>query len=93
MQQIPVTFDFKGKELKGFLSSGTGAGIGINFQLSANGYHYGQLCYMEGHPGFNDGVHAQEPRWRFASNTSPQLQLLAEHFGYVVTAWLASKGS
>lgn len=90
MTSIPVTFDFKGKTYNGHLTQISGAGTSANFHLKVNGGYWGMLSYIEGHPGFNGGLHAVPSGWRFSSPVHPELSELTDHFGYVVQAWLDS---
>jgi hypothetical protein len=87
---IPVTFELKGKTYSGNLSQVSGAGATAMFFLDVDGYHYGQLSFVTGHPGFEGGIHAVEPGWRFSSNSHPELSELAEYFGSCVVSGLDS---
>jgi hypothetical protein len=84
--EIPVTFELNGKEYRGLLSKVMGAGSSSMFHLDVDGWHYGQLWYISGSPGF-EGDKVVEAGWRFASNPHPELDKLAEYFGYCVQAW------
>lgn len=84
---IPVTFNYKGNEYKGFFSQVSGSGSTAMFHLNVNGYHWGQLSYVQGHDGFNGGPTAVKAGWRFASNQHPELEEMADYFGDVVIAW------
>jgi hypothetical protein len=87
MTEIPVTFRLDGKEYKGTITSVSGAASGAMFHLNVDKHHWGRLWYVEGHPGFGDGLHAVKAGWRFASNQHPSLSELADYFGEIVTAW------
>jgi hypothetical protein len=88
MTNIPIAFEFEGKQYSGHFTPVSGAGSGANFHLSVNRMHWGQLSYIEGHPGFNGGLHAVASGWRFSGK--PGLEKLTEHFGYHLIAWLDS---
>jgi hypothetical protein len=85
--QIPVTFELKGKEYKGTLEQVMGAGSTAMYHLTVDRFHYGQLWYVSGSPGFEGGLDAVPAGWRFASNQHPELDKLADYFGYCVEAW------
>lgn len=58
MNNIPITFEYKGKEYKGFLSEVFGAGSAGNvWYLMINNYYHGQLHFINGEFKFfgNDG--------------------------------------
>ena len=82
--KIPITFNYQNKEYKGELSPVSGSGSNATYHLTVDGFHWGQLSYITGSPGFN-GKHAVAEGWRFSSNTQ-DLQHLAEDFGRVVEA-------
>jgi hypothetical protein len=87
MKNIPVTFELNGKEYKGQLSRVAGAASTAMYYLTVDKLHYGQLWYVSGHTGFEGGVHTVAAGWRFASNSHPELDKLADYFGYCVEAW------
>ncbi|WP_147202800.1 hypothetical protein [Segetibacter aerophilus] len=91
MNDIRVVFDFKGKEYKGILSPLSGAGTLGNYHLMVDNYYWGTLSYSQGSEGFNGGVHAFPAGWVFDSPSHPELNELADHFGYAVTAWVGSR--
>lgn len=43
----------EGKEYKGHFSKVAGAASGAMFYLDVDGYYWGNLFYVKGHPGFN----------------------------------------
>lgn len=78
---IPVTFEFNGKEYKGFFSRPKGAGDVwyLTVQEKKRGklgnYHWGQLFRADG-------------AWRYADQTRyNEMLYLSDYFGDVVTAW------
>jgi hypothetical protein len=87
MTDIPITFEFQGKQYTGHFSQVTGCGSNANFHLSVTTRHWGQLFYIEGQPGFDGGIHAVPSGWRFSGNI-PGLEELTEYFGYHIIAWL-----
>lgn len=87
MSNIPVTFIYKGKEYKGYFSKVAGASSSALFHLNVGGFYWGKLWYVEGHPGFKDGLHAVQAGWRFASNNHPELEALVNEFADLVVAW------
>lgn len=75
MENVPITFEFRGKKYTGHFGRVAGAGSSSHFHLTVGGYHYGQLWFSD------RGV------WRFESNAFPEMSELAEEFGAVVTGW------
>jgi hypothetical protein len=82
---IPVTFDFKGKEYKGFLSKVSGASNDLTFDLTVDGFYWGKFFYVEGGPGIQ-GLHAVEAGWRLSGNKEG-IEELRDYFERVVVAW------
>jgi len=74
MENIPVSFEWKGQQYKGYLSKVAGSGTSASFHLMIEGYYRGQLLLTD-----NCG-------WQFSNNKN-EFTDLAEDFGDVVTAW------
>ena len=47
MVNIPVTFNYKGKEYNGHFSQVSGAGSTAMFHLNVNGFYWGRLRYSD----------------------------------------------
>lgn len=73
MDRVPITFEFQGKKYSGYFTHVNGAGSSSMFHLTVDRYHIGQLWFSD--------------RWRFESNSTPEMRDLAEYFGDYVTAW------
>ena len=71
MQNIPISFDYKGKHYEGFLSKVRGAGANV-WHLMINNYYYGMLMYVD--------------TWVFHSNSN-EMKELAGFFGKTVSLW------
>jgi hypothetical protein len=65
MEEIPVTFTFEGKEYKGYFSKVAGGGSNAMFFLHVDGFYFGKLWHIDGHPGFENGLHAVPEGWAF----------------------------
>jgi hypothetical protein len=74
MGDIPVTFEYKGKEYKGFLSEVSGA-AGKTWFLMIDGFYCGQLLYLDSAAEF-----------RFTSQTG-EFKELVDYFASVIIAW------
>ena len=88
MDHIPVNFEFNGKEYSGHLSAVMRTGASSMFHLNVDGFHWGQLSHIEGHPGFN-GLHAVPKGWRLNSNSQPELSELADYLGNIVNCGMS----
>ncbi len=73
MDNIPVSFEWKGKGYVGYFSEPHGAGGNIFF-LTVNKRHWGQLILK----------HNNE--WEFYNNKD-ELKELADYFGDCIIAW------
>ena len=73
-EEIPITFQHKGKEYKGIFRKVLGAGSTSTFYLSIDNYHYGQLFYTEKYG------------WKFYSQDG-ELDYKSDEFGDYVQAW------
>ena len=78
MLNAPITFTHNGKTITGQLSQVMGGGSSSHFHLMVNQYYWGQLFYNQHQGG-----------WVFYGKDE-SLSAMAEHFGWVVTAWLDS---
>jgi hypothetical protein len=77
MNQIPVTFQFSGKQYSGSLDQVSGSGDVAIFHLMVDRYYWGRLRFTD--------------QWVFDATPSTQeLVNEAEFFGLVVTSWLDS---
>ncbi len=73
MDDIPVSFEWQGKEYARHFSVPHDAGGNVWF-LTVNKYHWGQL------------ILTQNYGWAFHNNKN-EMKELADYFGDVVTAW------
>lgn len=73
LQEIPITFDYKGKHCEGTLSEVHGAGATGVFHLMINNFYRGQL------------INTQKG-WAFYSN-SGEMADLSNFFGEQVRLW------
>ena len=75
--EIPISFEYKGKEFKGTLSDVMGAGDTLVFYLNDDrNYYCGRL-------------RRHNNEWVFDANRrDPQFKELADFFGDHITAWL-----
>jgi hypothetical protein len=77
IEEIPVTFEFRGKEYKGTLSKIAGGGSDSMFHLNVGGYHWGQLFMSQA-----------DNKWKFYSNSYPEMtELFSDYFGDVIMLW------
>lgn len=89
MDEIPVSFDYKGKFYKGYFSYVKGAGA-MMFHLSINNYHRGQMFTWLDYgtlPGEPVNFKKRpEQKWRFTSQTR-EFEDLVDFFECVLLEW------
>jgi hypothetical protein len=93
---IPVEFEWQGKEYKGFLSrvSGGASGQGETFQLYIKRRYYGILHLAEDSPpGLLRDIKDAKYKWRWSPQTRGQFESeeILNYFVDVLTEWYGSK--
>lgn len=71
MNDVPITFEYKGKIYKGFFSAVSGGGANV-WHLMINNYYYGVLVLTEKYG------------WKFHGNA---FEDMGEYFGNYMVLW------
>lgn len=74
MDEIPISFEYKGKQYAAVFRPVSGSATNVLFHLIINKFYHGQLILTE-----NYG-------WKFTSNDG-MFEELSDFFGDYITAW------
>jgi len=86
VKEIPVEFDYQGKQYKGYLSPVSGAAANV-YTLNIDNYYRGQLSLVEDSlPGLPRDPENIKYKWRFTSQNG-MFEDLTDYFADGVMAW------